>query len=220
MYLLTALATLFAGLTLAIVVWQEYRRWRERPQARIAVEKVGHLTRGPNDERWELIEVVNSGDAPITNLRAAWTGVKLLADGRPGEHIAYKLPLTMAVGQVVQLGVRGDDLGRAYVQIVGKRLGSKWTMVQWFPVLIDGDADDVWTEQLKRSSEASALRRRPHRWRPSRRPVFRDTARPVGPYVDGVPSARIKDGAPDFGARLDIALGKDARVLDGLTNSW
>lgn len=220
MFLLTVLATAFAGLTLLIVVWQEYRRWRERPQGRITVDKVGHFTRSPGDERWELIEVVNCGDARLTNLRAAWIGMTLLDNGAPDSQLAYKLPPTMDVGQIVTLGAQSDDLDRAYVKVVGKRAGSRLTVVQWFPIVMDGDADNVWTRQIRESQEGRALRRRPHRWRPSRRPSIRQRPGPVGPYVGGVRRVIIKDRAPDFGEQLDAALGRDAKALDGFASGW
>jgi hypothetical protein len=189
-----ALMLVIAAVTLAILIWQEWRRHQERPFPRIDVKTIGWLT-DKNDERWELVEVSNSGNAPVVIDSTFYIGLRVLSSGQPDGSIAFGLPRILAPGAHVRLGMQGED-GKphedGYLRLMWHLPEQTTLYLQWIPVVQDSALGELEQQQAERANERMKARRRPKFWT---RRYWRETLPfkpvPVGPVQGGVRMMRV-----------------------------
>lgn len=199
---------LVAALTLGILIWQEIRRYRERPTPRLDVATIGSAE--IEEQRWQLVQVTNPSAFPAVVSMTQWFGLTVRNSGKADEtgRIEFAVPPVLAAGGHVTLAVRGDngdpaDLTDAWVRFLFHAQGEPVLSCEWMNVQRDTPLaalnNDQWDE-LRRQRDA---KRRPKFWT---RKYWTDTIRfrpaPIAPVEGGRPIVRFtkrrRDRHPDL----------------------
>lgn len=230
MLLIAIVSLVVAAGSFWILIAQERRHRRERPFPRFELETIGNCE--IDGERWELLEIVNSGTGAATGVALTPAGFSILSSLRPDAASTMGLsigrpPTTFAPGAQCLLAIQADDVGAAAALLLysggpGTPRHHQQLRIAWAPISSSGAAHDVLTEQYDRVEERWAQRRRPSRiwadYRPREllarcRGKTTVLIRPVGPVEDGV-SFQLMTGLNAEQRRTALGAGaeRDPRV--------
>lgn len=182
-----------AGATLGILLWQEWRRHRERPRPQIDVETLGWMT-DRDDNRWEFVQVTNSGNEAAVIDNVMYMGLKVLSNGEPDGTLSFNLPRVLKPGVHIKLAIQGEDraFDQGWLRLMWHIHGSATLYLQWAPVDQNSDLAELKNRQWERMYNRGLALKRPKFWT---RTFWRETLpwkpAPVSPNENGYPLLRV-----------------------------